>query len=240
MLSAPGDSLSETVTIPGLKLHSLEISQTFTGGTITIKKNNCLELRYFLSKTNDVVLSQRDGIGGFFEIRFQNEQHDYWKTKAKLDQSTVADGSIVDITKDLSHLRGRFGVETKNYLYLFCPFIKVGAEDADFELQIDLNKNPVELEDKSVLENEVFAINQGKEVSEEQSVKSPQDKIKDIINEVKGDGVSLGVKERMENAVSKYYEVSLHEIDVSLGGENDNDVKKVFRFDLIIYVDWIT
>ena len=214
MLSSPGDILTETVKVPEPKLHFLEIPAQFTGGTITFKKNPCIELRMFLSKSNAVMISQRSGIGGFFEIRFRNEQHDYWKTKAKMDQSTMTAGANVDITESLTHLKSRFGAETMNYLYFFCPFLKVGAEDFELELQVDLNKNPVELKDKEELDAQVMAINEGKEVPKKKEILPLQSRIEEIIMAVKGDGSAGGIKERLD-------------INISVHGEQTSDVKKV-------------
>lgn len=217
----------ETVTVSQLKLHSFELPEDFTGGTVLFKKTNCLELRYFFSKTNDVMLSLREGIGGFYEIRFQNEKHDYWKSKATLDQKTVSLGSELDFTKSLTHFQGRFGKETKNYLYFFCPFIKVGVEETEFEIEIKMNKNPTELKEKSVLDQEVFDINSGKEVSSENKSTTLESKIEDILKEIKGDGTRDGIKTRMEESPQNYFEISFREINVSLDGEQSSDVKKV-------------
>jgi hypothetical protein len=227
VLTAPGEVLTSNVQVTEPKLHYLELPGQFTGGTIIIKKNPCIELRYFFSKSSDVSITQRDGIGGFFEIRFQNDEHDYLKTKAKMDQNLMTPGASIDITSDLSNLRGRFGSETMNYLYFFCPFLKVEAEDFELEIQIDLNKNPVELKSKEELEEAALAVNQGKEIPKKQEVPSLDSRIKEIVNEIKGDGSASGVKERMEGAVDRYYEVSLREINIDVYGEQGSDVQKV-------------
>lgn len=227
VLTSPGDSLSSTIQISEPKLHYLEIPAQFTGGTITITKNPCIEMRYFLSKSRNVLVSQRNGIGGFFEIRFQNDEHDYLKTKAKMDQVMLSPGNTFDITSDLSSLKGRFGSETNNYLYFFCPFLKVEAEDYEFEIEVNLNKNPVELRSKQELDEVVLAINQGKEPPKEQKVQSLDERIKEIVSEIKGDGNAKGINERMVNSPEKYYEVSLREITINVHGEQTSDVKKV-------------
>ena len=228
IITSSEELLSKNINISQLKLHSIKIPADFTGGIVKIIKNNCLELRYFLSKSDDVMLTLRDGIGGFYEIGFKNEEHDYWKSKAKLDQSLVSNGSEVDITESLTHLRGRFGDQTDNNLYFFCPFVKVGAENTEFEIEINLNKNPVELDEKENLDNEVFGINSGAEEAPSNEVATMEDRVKDIIKEIKGDGSTEGIKTRMEEAPENYYEVSLREIDVFFDDRKSTDVKKVY------------
>lgn len=226
MLVSPSETLSEAVEVPQLKLHSLEIPAKFTGGSVVITKNQCLELRYFFSKSGDVQLNWREGIGGFYELHFQNERHDYWKPKAKMDQGGLAPGALVDLAAALSHIRGRFGADTNTFLYFFCPFVKVGVEDTRFALQINLNSNPVELKAKAVLDDEAWAANHGQARSPGKH--SFADRARDIVAAVKGDGASAGVKARMEESAAKYFEVANQQITLGFE-EKAADVKRVKR-----------
>lgn len=226
MLTSPTETLVQTVEMGQLKLHALDLPAQFTGGTITIQKNDCIELRYFLSKSNDVLINLRDGIGGFYELTFQNNQHDYWKSKAKMDQNLLAQGAVVDLTEQLSHLRGRFGDNSRNYLYFFCPFIKVGVDEPGVTVDINLNKNPVELRPKEELNDEVWNMNHDLDPPKKPGVRSLNDVMQNIIQEIKGDGTSSGVKTRLEESDSNYFEVSLKEIDL-IFQEDESDVKRV-------------
>ena len=227
LLNSPSDLLTETVSVPQLKLHYLEIPGQFTGGTVTFQKNPCLELRYFFSKSNNVVISKRDGIGGFYEIRFQDEKHDYLKNKAKMDQTSFGVGATIDITKELTDFKGRFDETSTNYMYFFCPFVQVGAEETDFEVLMNLNKNPVEVRPKEEIDREVDAINKGEEVVKAPNLESLEEKIRNILSEIKGDGATANVKKRMEEAPQNYFEISSREINVSVHGEQSTDVKIV-------------
>jgi hypothetical protein len=147
----------------------------------------------------------------------------------------------LNITEDLINLQSRFGNTTNNYLYFFCPFIKVGAESAEFEVQVILNKNPTELKDKDDLENNIVKENEGE--STEPSVntgnQTPGQRMIDIIKQVKGDGVISGVRTRMEESPSKYYEVIQRDASVQLWDKESSDVKTViqiyFYFFLLIF-----
>lgn len=230
ILSSPGDNLSSTITVSDHKLHYLDIPSSFTGGEVLIKLNNCLELRYFFSKTNDVLLNHRDGIGGFFELMFMNDQHDYSKEKAKQTHSILSNGATLNITEDLTDLRSRFPGQTNNYLYFFCPFIKEGVDSADFEIQIILNKNPVELKDAEQLEQELIAENTGETSTNNNTLvanRTLEQRIMDIIREVKGDGQAAGVRTRMEESPDKYFEVIERNGSVDLWTKGGSDVKKV-------------
>jgi hypothetical protein len=229
ILSSPGENLSQTENIPELKLHYFDLPATFTGGEILIQKNNCLELRYFFSKQNNVVLNWRDGIGGFYELMFLNNEHDYTKSKSKQDQSKFVEGATLNITQDLIDIQSRFGNTTNNYLYFFCPFVKVGSDSAEFEVQVILNKNPTELKDKDELEDKIVRENEGDTTSAppNQGNQTPEQKIIDIIKQVKGDGQVEGVKKRMQESPSKYYEVIQRDVSVDVWAKESSDVKTV-------------
>ena len=185
-----------------------------------------------MSKTNDIGLSLRDGIGGFYELMFYNDKHDYWKSKAKQNQSLFSKGASIKLTEGLTHLKTRFGDQTNNFIYFFCPFINTNAQSAEFEIQFILNKNPVTLEDKSTLDQEVFNNNSGQITSGTSSgsndISTILTRARDIITEVKGDGNISGIKKRMEESPGKYYEVLERNIKVDLWDQTSKtDVKKV-------------
>lgn len=229
ILSSPGDNLSQNESIPELKLHYFDFPASFTGGEVIIQKNNCLELRYFFSKQNNVVLNWRDGIGGFYELMFLNNEHDYTKNKSKQDQSKLVEGSTLNITQDLIDLQSRFGNNTNNYLYFFCPFIKVGAESAQFEVQLILNKNPTELKNREELEEQIIRENEGGDtnITPISGNQTPEQKVIDIIKQVKGDGQIEGVKKRMEESPGKYYEVIQRDVLINVWQKDSADVKTV-------------
>lgn len=229
ILSSPGDNLSQTVTVPNLKLHYLDIPAAFTGGEILIKANNCLELRYFLSKSSSVLLNHREGIGGFFELMFLNDQHNYSRASAQQNQVGFSVGASLNITEDLTNLKSRFGAVTNNYLYFFCPFLKEGSENSTFEVQVILNKNPVELKDGAQLEDAIIKENTGGDSSSNSLVanRTIEQRVQDIIREVKGDGQAAGVRQRMEESPQKYFEVIQRNASVELWSKNGADVKKV-------------
>lgn len=229
ILSSPNDQLSHIETIPEIKLHHFALPGGFTGGKISILKNPCLELRYFFSKTNDVVLNWRDGIGGFFEIMFLNGQHNYTRNNAKQDQSRFTPGASFEITSELTDMRSLFGDQTTTYLYMFCPFLKADATSAEFELQVILDKQQVPLKDKNKLEMEMENINNNSsQISASNPVRvSLSQKVVNIIEQVKGDGNVDGVRKRMENSPQTYSEVIQRDVFVDLWHKNAAKVKTV-------------
>ena len=195
-------------------------------------------MRYFMSKTSDVKINWREAIGGFYELMFLNDQNDYWKTKAKQNQSQFYNAATIPLTQDLTHLKSRFGDNTNNFIYFFCPFINPDAQSAEFEIQFILNKNPIELKNKDILDNEVYLYNTGQATPDSQNgsstqnpfnsdVKSMSQKAVDIIKEVKGDENVEGVRKRMEEAPEKYFEVIQRDVKADLWNKKSADVKNV-------------
>lgn len=229
ILSSPSDQLSHTETIPELKLHYFAIPSGFTGGRVSLLKNPCSELRYFFSKTSDVVLNWRDGIGGFYELMFLNGQHNYTRQSAQQDQSGFAPGASFDITAELTDMRSLYGDQTTTYMYLFCPFIAADASSAEFELQVILDKQPVALKDKDKLELDQANDNLGPEspLPAAPVRVSLSQRVVDIIKQVKGEGNPDLVRKRMEESPSTYFEVIQRDLSVDLWSEDAADVKRV-------------
>lgn len=227
MLNSAGDQLSQEESVPALKLHYFGLPAGFTGGELQILANPCLELRVFFSKSSDVVLNWRDGIGGFFELLFLSGQHDYARSSAGQDQASFAPGASVNLTPALSDMRSRFGGQTTTFLYVFCPFLKADAASAEFRARLVLNKNPVELKDPALLEAAIVSDNEGS-AGDSAPVKATfQSRIENIVAQVRGEGSPALVRKRMEEAPAKYYEVVRRDASVDLWGADSADVKKV-------------
>lgn len=212
--SSPGDLIQDTISLTELKLHSLEIPIGITGGTFSIKKSNCLELKYFLSKSKDIGVNWRDGIGGFYEIKFMNEKNNY--SEETLKKSTPEIDFPIDISNDLNFFRAKFGESTRNYLYFFCPFSNEDAVTQAFEYEVNLNKNPVVLPDKCELDP--TSCTTGKTSSQT---------LDEILTKVKGDKVIGGVQTRLNSSSSDYFEVTQKTVFTGFLNEENPKVQKV-------------
>ena len=200
-------------TVDKLKLHYTLLPKSYTGGAVKIIKNNCLELRMFFSKTNDISLLRRDAIGGFFDLTFLNEQHDYTDSKAFQDQTKFSVGSNIDFTQDLFNIRKLHGDTSIDYLVFFCPFLDPANQDLSFAFETTLVKTSSQI---------------GTTPSVEQyKLVSRINRITEIFEEVKGyDGVVSNVLTRIKESSQNYYEISERKVNSGFDLEDQPDVKQ--------------
>ena len=225
--------VEETKTVEKLKLHVVDLPAAFTGGSVEVTKLNCKELKMFMSKTNDIEINWRDGIGGFMDLQFLNHQNTYFNSS--YDKSLNANIPF-DFTEDLTYLKSNFGASSRNYIYFYCPFINENNEDLSFEYKLNLNQNPVDLSNSNTSSNPD---------SPDSNVQytTLSGKMEDIIKNVKGDGNVEKVKERMQTASNDYYEISQIIIETNLHKKETPKVQKISLLEdskLIQLVKFIT
>ena len=135
-----GVASSENI-VPNLKLKGFRIAQGTTGGTIQILENNTEVLRYFLSATQDVQLNHRPAIGGFFDLQFLNNKHNFTVKTNEMSEDDLATGKTIDLTQEITDFKTLHGVSQDFYIYFFSPFVKVGSTNTNFKVKFDLNNN---------------------------------------------------------------------------------------------------
>lgn len=218
-----------------MKLHNFKVSKEVTGGNITFVENNSKITRYFLSKTNDVVLNNRDAIGGFYELQFQNGDHDFDANTNNADESDMATGKTVDLTQKINDFKTQFGADKDYYLYFFCPFIKEDAPSTDFKVKFDLNKDvlaegAVTPYTKQELDDKMYEANTGKKVLRKSDDKSPdttKQRWDKILAEVKSSGSVSQTQSNMSASPKNYSPIIERKLQLKVGTDNAPNVESV-------------
>ena len=217
------------------RLIAYEIANGTTGGTVEIQENNCQVLRYFLSATNDVELNHRPAIGGFYDLQFQNNRHNFTIKTNSMSENDLEAGKTIDLTQDITDFKTLHDVNQKFYVYFFCPFLKVGSQTGQFKVKWGLNNNElnesqVNIKTKERLQNELVQINSGKEVTATSTPDTPptlKEKWDAILAEVKSGNTSANRLSRMTESPDKYYSVIRRTINLKVGTSDAPNVEKV-------------
>lgn len=218
---------------PNLKLKSYMIPRDTTGGTFEVVENNCMVPRYFLSQTDDVMINQRDAIGGFYDLRFVDKRHNFTANTNSVSNSALNTGTTVDITQEIRNFKTLHDVTDNYYIYFFCPFLKKDSESTNFKVKFNLNQNEygtnIQTPTKDELENEVISANTGESVitstsNEVLTVKKTWD---DILAEVKDSTTSNTIVTKMTESVDGYYSIIERSLDLKVGKDNAPNIEMV-------------
>lgn len=236
-LTFTNNSVSQSLELANIKLHNFKINKAVTGGTVQFEKNDCLVTRYFLSTTNDVFLNWHEDIGGFFDLRFLNNQHSFTATTNNMAASVTNTGQTVDLTQSITDFKTLFDVKNDYYIYFFCPFIKTEASDTKFKVKFELNATAVDstkiqVKTKEQLQIEMRLTNSGKQVDANSITQKTEpftmkEKFDDILKQVKGDGATSGMATRMKEAPANYYSVVQRNLALKVGKTDAPNIEKV-------------
>jgi hypothetical protein len=223
---------SSEMTVPNLKLKGYRIAQGTTGGTIEFMENNTQVLRYFLSATQDVQLNHRPAIGGFYDLQFQNNQHNFTVKTNSMEEDSMAVGKKVDLTQDITDFKTLHGITQDFYIYFFSPFVKVDSNNTNFKVKFDLNNNEINdnviaVKTKEQLEDELQQINSGQEVTTTTVRTTPptlKEKWDEILAEVKG---TSSTPPAIVGSAEKYYSVIRRTLNLKVGKDDAPNVEKV-------------
>lgn len=184
---------------------------------------SCLELRYFFSKTKDLIINWHESFGGMYTLGFMEGAHNYNAAKAEMSQKSLLNGDTIDITPELSQFRADAGAADTNYLYFFCPYADPDIKNLGFEYEIKLNKNVVTLPAPS-------GKNSTGEVVVPQAL-NEYERIQQIIGELKKDNNASSIQDKVIGANMKYSEVMKLEIKTDFGEKDSPDIIKVKHFE---------
>lgn len=183
---------------------------------------SCLELRYFFSKTKDLIINWHESFGGMYSLGFMEGAHNYNAAKAEMSQKSLLNGDTIDITPELSQFRADAGAADTNYLYFFCPYADPDIKNLAFEYEIKLNKNVVTLPAASGGES-------GETAMVPQAL-NEYERIQQIIGELKKDGNASSIQDKVVDANIKYSEVMKLEIKTDFGEKDSPEIIKVGHF----------